>query len=100
MFNHIVLFKLKDFQDDQLKAGARAQIVNALEGLKDKIDALKYIEVGSNFELNAASFDISLVTRFESYEEFLVYRDHPEHQKVVVLVRENTVDRSVVDYVD
>ncbi|HWS00667.1 MAG TPA: Dabb family protein [Prolixibacteraceae bacterium] len=100
MFNHIVLFKLKDFQNDQLKAETRDQIKNALLGLKEKIAGLKYIEVGNNFELNAASFDLSLVTRFDSYDEFLVYRDHPEHQKVVGLVRANTVDRAVVDYVD
>ncbi len=100
MFNHIVLFKLKDFQNDQLKSEIRDQIKNALLGLKEKIAGLEYLEVGNNFELNAASFDISLITRFNTYEEFLVYRDHPEHQKVVGLVRANTVDRAVVDYVD
>ena len=37
MFNHIVLFKLKDFQNDQLKSEVRDQIKMALLGLKDKI---------------------------------------------------------------
>ena len=100
MFNHIVLFKLKDFQNDQLKSEIRDQIKDALLGLKEKIAELKYIEAGINFELNAASFDLGLITRFDSYEGFLVYRDHPEHQKVVALVRANTVDRAVVDYLD
>lgn len=98
MFNHLVHFKLKEFQDDQLKSDIRDQIKNALLDLKGKIPELKVLEVGTNFELNAASFDIGLITRFDSYEGFLVYRDHPEHQKVVALVRANTVDRSVVDY--
>jgi len=100
MFNHIVLFKLKDFQNDQIKSEIRDQIKNALLGLKEKIIEVKYIEVGNNFELNASSFDISLVTRFDSFESFVVYRDHPEHLKVVGLVRANTVDRAVVDYLD
>ena len=100
MFNHIVLFKLKDFQNDQIKSDIRDQIKNALLGLKEKIAELKYLEVGNNFELNASSFDISLVTRFDSFESFVVYRDHPEHLKVVGLVRPNTVDRAVVDYLD
>lgn len=100
MFNHLVLFKLKDFPNDQLKSDIRVQIKDALLNLKGKIAELKEIEVGLNFELNAASFDISLITRFDSYEGFLVYRDHPEHQKVVGLVRANTVDRTVVDYND
>ncbi len=100
MFNHIVLFKLKDFQNDQQKSEIRDRIKNALLELKEKIAELEYIETGNNYELNAASFDLSLITRFKSYEGFLVYRDHPEHQKVVVLVRANTVDRAVVDYED
>lgn len=98
MFNHIVLFKLKDFQNDQLKTEVRDQICKALLGLKEKITELKYLEVGYNFELNGSSFDISLITRFDAQEDFLNYRDHPEHLKVVSLVRENTVDRAVVDY--
>ncbi len=100
MFNHIVLFKLKDFQNDQLKSEIREQIKNALLGLAEKISELKYIEVGNNFELNAEAFDISLITRFESYESFVTYRDHPEHQKEVILLRANTIDRAVVDYLD
>lgn len=98
MFNHIVLFKLKDFQNDQLKAKARDKICIALQGLKERISELKYLEVGYNFELNSSSFDISLITRFDAQSDFLTYRDHPEHLKVVTLVRENTVDRAVVDY--
>jgi len=100
MFNHIVLFKLKDFQNDQLKAEIRDQIKNGLLGLQGKIAELKQIEVGNNFELNSISFDIGLVTRFDSYEGFVTYRDHPEHQKVVGLVLANTVDRAAVDYLD
>lgn len=100
MFNHIVLFKLKDFQNDQLKSEIREQIKKALLELKEKIAELKQIEVGTNFELNAASFDLSLITRFDSIQGYEVYRDHPEHQKVISLVRANTVDRSVVDYGD
>ena len=87
MFNHIVLFKLKDFQNDLLKSEVRDQIKIALLGLKDKIAELKHIEVGTNFELNGSSFDISLITRFDSKEGFEVYRDHTEHLKVVGLVR-------------
>ena len=100
MFNHIVLFKLKDFQNDQLKSETRDHIKESLLALREKISELKYLEVGTNFELNGASFDISLFSRFNSQADFILYRDHPEHQKVVGLVRENTIDRAVVDYLD
>lgn len=98
MFNHIVLFKLRDFQDNQEKSLIRNQICEALLGLKQKISELEEIEVGSNYELASGSFDISLITRFRSQDDFLTYRDHPDHLKVVALVRANTIDRAVVDY--
>lgn len=100
MFNHIVLFKLKNFQSDQKKSEIRNQIKDALLGLEEKISVLKYIEVGTHFELNGGSFDISLVTRFDSKDAFEFYRDHPEHLKVADLVRANTVDRAAVDYTE
>jgi hypothetical protein len=100
MFNHIVLFKLRNFEDEAQKSLVRKQIANALLDLKGKIAELKQIEVGENFELNNTSFDISLITRFDSVEGFEIYRDHPEHQKVVQLVRANNVDRAAVDYFD
>lgn len=98
MFNHIVLFKLKEFRDEAEKTLVRAEIAGSLRDLKSKIPELKELEVGENFELNGSSFDISLVTRFESAADFNVYRDHPEHLKVVGLVRANTRERAVVDY--
>jgi hypothetical protein len=100
MFNHIVLFKLRNFEDETQKSLVRKQIADALLDLKSKIAELKLIEVGENFELNTSTFDISLITRFDSVEGFEIYRDHPEHQKVVKLVRANTVDRAAVDYFD
>jgi hypothetical protein len=37
MFNHIVLFKLKEFQNDQLKSEIRDEISTALKALPEKI---------------------------------------------------------------
>ena len=100
MFNHIVLFKLKEFQDDQQKSAVREEIKGALLSLQNSITELKSIEVGTNFELSASSFDISLITRFDAHQDYLVYQNHPEHLKVVDLVRANTIDRAVTDYYD
>lgn len=100
MFNHLVLFKLKEFQNDQVKSGIRDEIKNALNALPEKIGELRYLEAGNHHELNGGTFDIGLITRFDSIEAFHIYRDHPEHLKVVELVRANTIDRAVVDYFD
>jgi hypothetical protein len=98
MINHVVLFKLKEFDDEKEKSDIRDQIKISLLALKDKIKELKYIEVGNNYQLSAASYDICLITHFDSIENLKVYAVHPEHLKVTALVRENTVGRAAVDF--
>ena len=98
MINHIVLFKLKEFEKEDLKAVLRNKIKKALLDLKDKISEIKYMQVGENYELNATSYDIALITHFDSLDELEVYRIHPEHLKVIELIKANTLDKAAVDF--
>lgn len=97
MINHVVLFKLNDYSKQE-KLAVIAELKAALEGLKEKIDEVKYIEVGVNYELEAKSYDLVLISHFESLEELDVYRVHPEHLKVVKRIGETTSARAAVDY--
>ncbi len=98
MINHVVLFKLKEYGSDQEKTAAVVEIKEALLGLNGKIDELKYIEVGANYQLTSKSFDICLITHFESIAGLETYAVHPEHLKVVEIVRRHAIDRAAVDF--
>ncbi|MDX9883815.1 MAG: Dabb family protein [Prolixibacteraceae bacterium] len=98
MVNHVVLFKLKEYGSDQEKSTAISEIKIALLGLKGKIDELKYIEVGTNYQLIAKSFDICLIAHFESIKGLDTYRVHPDHLKVAELIGNHAVDRAAVDF--
>lgn len=98
MINHVVQFKLKEYSSEQEKKNAIEQIKNALLDLKSKIAELKYIEVGTNYQLAAKSFDICLITHFESIADLEIYAAHPDHLKVVDIVRQHAVDRAAVDF--
>ena len=97
MINHVVLFKLKEFPDDE-KLSIRLELKSLLEGLKEKIDELKYIEVGLNHELNSANYDLSLISHFDNIEALNRYRVHPEHVKILKRFAETTDARVAVDY--
>ena len=98
MINHIVLFKLKEFENEDLKAVKRNKIKKALIDLKEKIPEIKYMQVGENYELNATSYDIGLITHFDSLDDLEVYRIHPEHLKVIELIKANTLEKAAVDF--
>lgn len=97
MINHVVLFKLKDFPAGE-KEKVLTELKLLLEGLKDKISEVKYLEVGLNYEVDSKSHDIALISHFESIEDLDKYRIHPEHLKVVARFGETTVTRAAVDY--
>ena len=98
MINHIVLFKLKKYNSESEKQTEISRIEEALLGLKGKINELKYIEVGINYDLATHSHDICLITHFDSVDQLDVYRIHPEHLKVVELINQHVVERAAVDF--
>jgi hypothetical protein len=97
MINHVVLFKLKDYSETE-KPVLITEMKSLLEGLKGKIDELKYIEVGVNYELNSKSYDLALLTHFNSVEDLDKYRVHPEHKKVLTRFAELRLERAAVDF--
>lgn len=98
MINHVVLFKLKAYDSEQEKTAVMNNINESLLALKEKINELKYIEVGKNYQLETKSFDICLISHFETIADMEAYAIHPEHLKVLALIRENMVDRAAVDF--
>ncbi len=95
MIIHIVMFKFKEENFD----------IN-IELVKDKLNALpslipelKCIEVGVDFSRSERAFDLSLYSSFTSKEDLQAYAVHPEHLKVVELIKSVTLESKVVDYV-
>lgn len=98
MINHVVLFKLKKYDSESEKQDVIGTIEDALIGLKAKITELKHVEVGVNYELSAKSYDICLITHFETLQQLDSYRVHPEHIKVAELIGQHAVERAAVDF--
>ena len=74
MITHIVCFKLKDRTPENI-AAARAKLL----GMQGKIDVLRHLEVGADVIRSERSFDIALVTRFDSLDDLQAYQVHPIH---------------------
>lgn len=93
MIKHIVFFKLKD---------STPELINKVKGLllamDGKIEVLRSIEVGVDVLRTERSYDMALVTTFDSLEDLQTYQVHPIHVEVsqfIATVRESAV---AVDY--
>lgn len=97
MIKHIVVWRMNDTPDKAEKMNA---IKENLEALKGKIDFLRDIRVGINFNTTDAASDIVLETVFDTKENLEKYQNHPDHVAVGRdYVRPNVSERRVIDYV-
>jgi len=95
MIVHIVMFKFKEENFDK----NIEEVKQRLNTLVSLIPELKCLEVGVDFSKTDRAFDLSLYSTFSSKEDLKAYAIHPEHLKVVELIKSVTLESKVVDYV-
>lgn len=94
MFTHIVFFKLKEASIENVEKAK-----NILLGMEGNIPQLKGLEVGVDVLHTERSFDLALVTRFDSVEDMDDYQVHPYHvNEVLKYLRPMLEESKVVDY--
>ena len=82
MFTHIVLFKAKEPTKENLEF-----LKNTFLSMNGNIKELKELEVGVDVVRSDRSFDIGIITRFDSKEDYLAYdvdEFHVEKVKKVI----------------
>ena len=99
MLKHIVLFKLKEQAEGAGKDQNARKLKAELEALAGKIPQIRKIEVGINTVPSEAAYDVALYSEFSNKDDLQIYQKHPEHLKVVDLVKTIAAGRAVVDYV-
>lgn len=94
MFTHIVFFKLKEPTTENIEKAK-----NILEGMRENIPQLKELEVGVDVVRSERSFDVSIITRFDSHEDMDEYQVHPYHVNEVIKNLKPMLERSAaIDY--
>jgi len=79
MFRHIVLLRWVDDATDEQKADVEA----GLRELPGIIPEIRSYVMGADAGINPESYSFGVVADFDSAEDYVVYRDHPEHRKVI-----------------
>lgn len=100
MIKHIVFWKFKPEAEGHTADENKALVQQALLGLIGKVPSLIHLETGVDFNRSDAAWDLALYTTFEDKEGLDAYQNHPEHLKVVALVRSVVSARAVADYED
>jgi len=94
MIVHIVMFAFKE----EGKAENIQKTKKMLEALVNRIEPLKSMEVGIDFNGSERAMDLSLISTFDSKEGLKEYAVHSAHLEVVSFIKEVTEASKVVDY--
>lgn len=78
MFTHIVLFKVKEPTSENLDF-----LKNTFLSMEGNIDELKSLEVGIDIIGSDRSYNIGIITRFNSKEDYLAYDINEFHVEKV-----------------
>jgi hypothetical protein len=98
MIKHIVMWKLKESAEGNLKWVNAKLIKEGLEGLKGKVPQIKNIEVGIAYRHEKEDWDVVLISEFESKEKLIEYQKHPEHNIVNEFIKKVKSERACVDF--
>ncbi len=94
MITHIVFFKLNEQLPEKISA-----VRDKLLSMEGKIGELRYLEAGIDLVRSERSFDVALVTKFDTMEDLQSYQVHPYHAgEVVPFMKANCSSIVAVDY--
>jgi len=94
MIQHVVFFKFKaETSEEQVDA-----IADGLSGLPERIEEIRGFVFGRDVIRSERSYDFALVSTFDDLAALDRYQVHPEHQKVVALVKAAAQSVVAVDF--
>lgn len=82
MLRHVSLFSFTA----EATESQRGAVTTALSELPAAIPELRDYRFGPDAGINTGNFDYAVVADFDDEQGYVVYRDHPEHRRVLVEV--------------
>jgi hypothetical protein len=95
MLKHLVFMKFHpDASPERI-----GDMEKGLGALPQLIPEIKYYDFGRDVMRSDRSFDFGLISHFDDRQSLRRYAEHPEHQKVLAVIKEICVDIAAVDFI-
>lgn len=90
-FTHIVTFRFADGSDAPTRAAA------ALTAFAATVPQVRSYTCAPDAGISDGNADMALVAVFDSEDDFAVYRDHPEHRRIIAeTITPDLIERTAV----
>ncbi len=97
MIRHVVMWRFAESAEGRTRKQNMEYVRDRLMALRPIIPQLKRMEIGFDVSHTDMSYDMLLLTEFDSLEALHAYKVHPEHVKVSEYVAKVKTARVVAD---
>lgn len=95
MLRHVVVFRFNEGTPPETVTALN----EALGGLPAAIPEIRAYRFGSDAGINEGNFEFAVTADFADEADYVVYRDHPQHQQVIKdLVAPHIAARAAVQF--
>jgi len=95
MFRHVVMMRFTPESTPAQLAAMQQQLLQ-LPGI---IPEIRSYVVGEDARVNDGNYDLVIVADFRDVDDYLVYRDHPDHQAMIAeFIRPILAERVAVQH--
>jgi hypothetical protein len=98
MIKHIVIWTLKNREDEKQREETARAIKQKIEDMRGKIPGLMNIEGGVDFSRTSNSCDVALYAELASREALAGYHVHPAHVEFKAFIGPRQSERYLIDY--
>lgn len=92
------MWKISDKTDMKLYEEQKPVLRDSFNNLYKLIPEIKHIEFRENVKLDdSLNYDLALLVEFDSLEDLNVYIPHPEHLKLVAIIKSLNLHRACID---
>lgn len=79
MVRQVILVRWKEDATDEMKRAVAASLL----GLRAEIELIRDMRLGDDLGVRPDNFDFAVSVDFDTRDDYLAYRDHPAHLRVV-----------------
>jgi len=98
MIRHIIMFKFTDVKNDIDKQEKVNKMKTTFSPLRNIINVVESYEIAINLKNTAFSYDLAIISEYNSWEDLETYINHPEHLKAIKLCSDIQKEKAVLDY--
>lgn len=97
MIRHVVMWRFEEQAEGRSRIENMEYIRQRLLALPAIIPQIRRMEIGFDIGRTEMSYDMLLLTEFDSMEDLEIYKNHPDHQAVSKYVAKVRTSRVVAD---